>query len=209
MALVVAVSILIPFLPTNARRWALVIAPIALCGLFLAIPGLISTLFGSFSAGNADPSITTRTNNYSRVSKMFAEHPFLGTGPGTYLPDNALHILDNQYLNSLVSMGAVGLVALVAYLILPGLSCLLAARSARSESLRSLLGALAGGCVAAGICSLTFDSLAFPTFAMIYPVLVGLGGAGWILVKKESDFFATQGQTAEHARSRSQRKDES
>ncbi|PYI68360.1 polymerase [Arthrobacter livingstonensis] len=206
LALVIAVGIFIPFLPLNARRWALVVAPIALCGLFLAIPGLISTLTSSFTAGDSDPSITTRTDNYPRVARMFVNHPWVGTGPGTYLPDNALYILDNQYLNVVVSMGAIGLVCIVVYLMFPGLTSVLAARAAKGESLRSLVGALAGGCVAAGICSLTFDSLAFPTFAMVYPVLVGLGGAGWILVKKEMSLNASEEIAATNFKNRSQGK---
>ncbi len=106
-------------------------------------------------------------------------------GPGSYLPSNALNILDNQYLNSLVSLGVVGLVAILLYLCLPAVTTMYAARVTASRELRSLGGALAAGLAVASVCSLTFDSLSFPVFALVYPMLVGLGGAVWSMVAQE------------------------
>ncbi|MGJ3191061.1 O-antigen ligase family protein [Paenarthrobacter sp. FR1] len=185
LGLVVGMLVFIPFLPRVARRWALVAAPTAMAALFVAIPGLVGTLTSSFTAGQSDPSLTTRTNNYPRVAEMFGELPFLGLGPGNYLPDNALHILDNQYLNSLVTLGLVGFIGMVAYLVLPFTSSVLAARASRLPALRSLAGAVAAGGAVAAACSLTFDSMAFPVFALVYPFIVGLGGGTWTMVRRE------------------------
>ncbi|HKU34714.1 MAG TPA: O-antigen ligase family protein [Paenarthrobacter sp.] len=199
LGLVISMMIFIPFLPRVARRWAVVAAPAALAALFVAVPGLISTLTSQFTAGSSDLSLSTRTNNYPRVAELFGELPFLGLGPGNYRPTNALQILDNQYLNSLVTLGLVGFLGIVAYFLLPGVSALLAARASRIPALRSLSGALAAsGLVAAG-CSLTFDSMSFPVFALVYPFVVGLSGAAWIMVKCELDLRKTPDVRAERS----------
>jgi putative inorganic carbon (hco3(-)) transporter len=185
LGLVIGMSVTIPFLPKIARRWAAVVSPVVLALLFLAVPGLMSTLFGSVTAGTSDPSISTRTDDYPRVAAMIAERPLLGTGPGNFMSEGALYILDNQYLNAAVTMGLIGLACVIVYLFVPGLAGVVAARAAASPALKSLTGAVAAGCLVAGVCSLTFDSMSFPVFALIYPLLVGLFGAAWIMVKRE------------------------
>ncbi|MFJ5956267.1 O-antigen ligase family protein [Paenarthrobacter sp. NPDC092416] len=187
LGLFMGMLVFVPFLPRIARRWALVAAPMAMAALFLGIPGLVGTLTSSFTAGDSDPSLTTRTNNYPRVAEMFGELPFLGLGPGNYQPANALNILDNQYLNSLVTMGLVGFIGTLAYLTFPGISSLIAARASRIPALRALAGALAGGGIVAAGCSLTFDSMSFPVFALTYPFIVGLAGGTWIMIRRELD----------------------
>ncbi|MEV8147410.1 O-antigen ligase family protein [Arthrobacter sp. NPDC080073] len=189
IGLLVGMIVFIPFLPQLARRWAFLVVPIAAAGLFLAVPGLIATIAGSFSTAESDPSISTRTNNYPRVIEMVGRNPILGLGPGNYIPDNALHILDNQYLNSAVTLGLVGLVAITAYFVLPGAITVSVARRARSQALKCLAGAVAAGGLVAAVCSLTFDSLSFPVFALTYPLFVGLAGAVWLMVKREIELF--------------------
>jgi O-antigen ligase len=180
----VAITVLLPFLPRLARQWVLAIFPFTVIALFIAVPGFVGTLTGALSANTSDPSIATRVNNYPRVARMIDERPWFGVGPGNYTAWNALQILDNQYLNSLVSMGIIGLACLIVYLALPGIAGIHAARHANSPALRCLAGASAAGLFVATVCSVTFDSLSFPTFALCYPLLVGLSGAVWIMVKK-------------------------
>lgn len=190
LGLAVGMLTLLPFLPSAARRWLGIVFPVVLAALFLTVPGLVGTISASVTADNSDPSIGNRTDNYPRVVAMFEERPILGTGPGNYIPQNAVFILDNQYLNTAVTLGVVGLVAVVLYLLLPGLAAIQAARVARSESLKCLAGAIAAAGLVAGVCSLGFDSLSFPVFALVYPLFVGLGGAVWILVKREAKILA-------------------
>lgn len=185
LGLMVGLSVFIPFLPKIPRTWALLASPVALAGLFLSVPGLITTLTETVTSSNSDPSISTRTNNYPRVESMVAERPWLGAGPGNYQADSAIHILDNEYLNAAVTLGLVGLLAVTIYLLVPGVTAIMAARAASNPQLKSLAGAVGAGALVAGICSLTFDSLSFPVFALTYPVLVGLGGAVWIMTKTE------------------------
>jgi len=199
LGLLAGMAVFLPFLPRVARRWAFVAAPVIVAVLFLGVPGLVGTLGASLTAGESDPSITTRTNNYPRVAAMVDEHPFFGVGPGNYMPTNAIHILDNQYLNATVTIGLVGLVGMIAYLTFPGISALLAARASRLPALRCFAGAVAAAGIVAAICSLTFDSMSFPVFALAYPFIVGLSGGTWNMVRRElehqKDPAATEGRT--------------
>ncbi|NQX10542.1 O-antigen ligase family protein [Microbacteriaceae bacterium VKM Ac-2855] len=185
IALLLAAVLSVGFLPTVARRWALLAIPAAVAGLFLTTPGLIGTLTGSVTAGTSDSSITNRLDNYPRVAALVLEHPFFGTGPATYLPVNAKYILDNQYLNAAICLGVIGAACVIAYLCVPAVFALIAAQYAREPRLRSLAGAVASGCAVSAVCSATFDSMAFPVFALLYPFVLGLAGSVWILVKEE------------------------
>ena len=185
LGLVVGLAVFIPFLPTTPRIWALIASPVALAGLFLGVPGLISTLTETVTSSSTDPSISTRTNNYPRVEAMVAERPFLGAGPGNYPADTAIHILDNEYLNAAVTLGLVGLFAVAIYLVVPGVFQHTGRAVVPRPAIEVLAGAVGAGGIVAGICSLTFDSLSFPVFALTYPVLVGLGGAVWMMAKAE------------------------
>jgi len=53
------------------------------------------------------------------------------------------------------------------------------------EELKKADAKIAAGTAVAAVGSLTFDSLSFPVFALTYPALVGLGGAVWIMAKRE------------------------
>lgn len=185
LGLLIVVIVFIPFLPRIARLWSILVIPLAIALVFLTIPGVVSTLGGSLTSGNSDPSISTRTNNYPRVARMIDEQPFLGRGPGNYLPESAIYILDNQYLNAAVTLGVVGMFAMIAYLLMPGVAAFLVARRSAGEVLRCFAAALAAGSLVAAVCSLTFDSLSFPVFALAFPLLVGLGGSAWNLVRDE------------------------
>ncbi|MEJ3405284.1 O-antigen ligase family protein [Rathayibacter sp. YIM 133350] len=185
LGLIVGTSVFLPFLPGPIRRKALMIIPVVVGFIFISVPGFIGTLGSAVTADSSDPSIATRLNNYPRVARLMDAHPVLGSGPGNYMPTNALEILDNQYLNTLVTLGTIGVFALGIYLLLPGIAGIHAARTARDPRLRALAGALAAGASVGGVCSLTFDSLSFPVFALVYPAIVGLAGAVWILVRAE------------------------
>ncbi len=189
LAAAVAIAVFLPFMPRMARRVVMIALPFVVTFLFLAVPGFLGTLTSALTADNTDPSISTRTNNYPRVVRMVDENPWFGLGPGNYRAENALQILDNQYLNAAVSLGLIGLAFLVLYLWLPVVTTVIAARAAQTPALRSLAGAVAGGLAVAAVCSVTFDSLSFPVFALVYPLLVGLSGGVWRMVKSEPGFL--------------------
>lgn len=189
LAAAVALAVFVPFLPRLARRAVLIVLPFAVAFLFVAVPGFVGTLTGALLADGSDPSIATRTNNYPRVVRMVDERPWFGLGPGNYRPENALQILDNQYLNAAVSLGLIGLAFLIVYLCLPAVATVIAARAAPTQALRSLAGAVAAGLAVAAVCSGTFDSLSFPVFAVTYPLLVGVAGGVWRMVQTETAVF--------------------
>lgn len=187
LALVIALAVTVPFLPKLARQWATLIVPLGAAGLFIAVPGLISTLFNAATAGNSDPSITYRTEDYPLALRLVADRPWLGTGPGTWIPTNALDIFDNEYLLTAVTMGVVGLVGLIAYLVVPALAALAAARNAAGADLKLLSASAAAAGLIATVASGTFDSMSFPVFALLYPFFIGLSGASWLMVKGQTE----------------------
>jgi O-antigen ligase len=187
LAVVIALAVTVPFLPKLARQWATIIVPLGAAGLFIAVPGLISTLFNAATAGNSDSSITYRTEDYPLALRLVTDRPWLGTGPGTWIPTNALDIFDNQYLLTAVTMGVVGLVGLIAYLLVPALAALTAARNTDGSELKLLAASAAAAGLVATVASGTFDSLSFPVFALLYPFFIGLSGASWLMVKNQTE----------------------
>ena len=187
LAVVIALAVTVPFLPKLARQWATIIVPLGAAGLFIAVPGLISTLFSAATAGNSDSSITYRTEDYPLALRLVTDRPWLGTGPGTWIPTNALDIFDNQYLLTAVTMGVVGLAGLIAYLLVPALAALTAARNLDGSELKLLAASAAAAGLVATVASGTFDSLSFPVFALLYPFFIGLSGASWLMVKNQTE----------------------
>ena len=122
-----------------------------------------------------------RVYDYPEVERLVYQAPWFGHGGGTYLPENPMYILDNQYLKTAIELGLVGVVVLAAYFLVPFISALVARRRSGDPELRLLCAALAGAALAAGACSLTFDSLSFPMFSNVYALVIGLIGACWRL----------------------------
>lgn len=185
LGVVVICIVMIPFLPAVARRWAAFVVPAGVLVVFLLVPGMIATIVGTVTVGGSDPSITTRTNNYPRVEAMVSLRPFLGTGPGTYMPVNALRILDNQYLKSAVEMGLLGVLAVTVCLALPAVAALMAARHLRDPMMKALAGCVAASSFVVLVASATFDSFSFPVFTMLFPFFAGLSGVVWLAARRD------------------------
>jgi hypothetical protein len=176
-----ALSVLIVLMPARQRLVALCVAPLGVAGVFMSAPGVISTLTRFFEAGTDDDSVMARIYDYPEVERLVHQAPWLGHGGGTYLSENALYILDNQYLKTAIELGLVGVVALTCYFVVPLISALAARRRTTDAELRMLCAALAGAALSAGACSVTFDSLSFPMFSGVYALVIGLIGASWRL----------------------------
>jgi O-antigen ligase len=127
-----------------------------------------------------------RIYDYPVVERLVQQAPWFGHGGGTYLPDNPLYILDNQYLKTAIELGLVGAVVLLAYFLVPLIAALVARQNSSDPGLRLLCAALAGAALAAGACSVTFDSLSFPMFSNVYALVIGLIGACWRLAGSET-----------------------
>jgi O-antigen ligase len=187
LSLVVALAVFVVLMPAPQRLAALCVLPFGLVAVFMSAPGLIGTLASFFGAGSKDPSVATRLNDYPLVERLVQEAPWFGHGGGTYIVDNALDMLDNQYLKTAIELGLVGVVALVAYFLVPVIAALVARAHSRDPELRLLCAALAGTGLAAGASSLAFDSLSFPMFANVHALSIGLIGAAWRLAARAEE----------------------
>jgi O-Antigen ligase len=181
ISLALALSVLIILVPARQRLVALCIAPLGVAAVFMSAPGVISTLTRFFGAGTTDDSVMARIYDYPEVERLVYQAPWFGHGGGTYLPENPQYVLDNQYLQTAIELGLVGVVALTVFFLVPLITALAARRRTSDPELRMLCAALAGAALAAGVCSVTFDSLSFPMFANVYALVIGLIGASWRL----------------------------
>jgi hypothetical protein len=196
ISIVVAFVVLLVLMPPVLRLGALCAVPFAMAAAFMSAHGLIGTLASFFSAGSSDPSIGYRLHDYPLAERVWEQAPWFGHGGGTWIPADMLNIFDNQYLNSLVELGLVGVVALIIFLLLPAIAALVARRRSTNPELRLLCAALAGSGLAATFCSLTFDSLSFPMFVNVYALVIGLIGACWRIAAAERERSAGKRQTA-------------
>lgn len=187
LAVAVALGVLIVSLPAARRLVGIIGGLLGVVAIFVLAHGLLGTLKAYFVAGTGDPSIAHRVNNYPFVEQLVRENPWFGQGGGTYIAPDTLHILDNQYLTSAIELGLAGVAALIFFLLWPALAALAARRRTADPELRTLCAALAGGELAALLCSAFFDSLSFPMFVNIQALITGLVGAVWLLISKESN----------------------
>jgi O-antigen ligase len=176
LALVVSFATLLVLLPPLPRLSALAVLPIAVAGIFVSAHGLIGTLASFFEGASHDPSIQYRTHDYPLAEQMWQSAPWFGQGPGTWIPAKPLDIFDNQYLNSVVELGLVGVLALFVFLTVPAVVALATRRMSRNPDLRLLCAALASAGLVAPVASFTFDSLSFPMFVNVYALVIGLVG---------------------------------
>ena len=176
-----ALSVLVVLMPVRQRLVALFTVPLGLVAVFMSAPGVIGTLTSFFTAGTSDPSVATRVTDYPLVEAFVRKAPLFGRGGGTYIADNAIDILDNQFLKTAIELGLVGVVALTAFFVVPMIVALGARRRSGDPELRLLCAALAGAALAGTACSFTFDSLSFPMFANVEALVIGLIGAAWRL----------------------------
>jgi len=144
-------------------------------------PGFMGTVQSLFTDWSEDNSIQGRTSRYEIVFDFFEQRPWLGRGPGTFVPDLYL-ILDNQWLGVLVSNGLVGVAGLAAIHLT---AIWLAGTTIRRSSVpadKHLAACLLTAQVIAVVGAGTFDSFAFSTFATTVAICTGFTGALWRLV---------------------------
>lgn len=194
------ILLFIPFLPRAARQWSLVIVPAGIVAVFSLVPGMVSTLFSSAVAGSQDSSITYRTDDYPLAWRLFILRPFLGTGPGNWVPDSMKDIFDNQYLQTATTLGSIGLAAFLYFLLVPMFASIGAAFHAQSAELKCLGGAVATALLIATVTSGTFDSMSFQTFSFMIPIFIGIGGFLWHKVREQGIDAALALQQCENSK---------
>jgi O-antigen ligase len=162
---------------TRQRLRTLVAIGCFLVAVFLTTPGLIGSLVSFFSAAGSDSSIATRTDDYAAVAPFVRHSPWIGRGPGTFLPK--YRILDNQLLGSLIEVGIVGVIGLLVLFFTPAALGRSLRRHSREPMMRALGQSFVGLSFVIVFCATTFDFLAFPMAPGILLVLLGCAGALW------------------------------
>jgi O-antigen ligase len=176
----------IVILPTWKRRerWvaygAILTAGVA---MWATVHGLVGTITGLFSAIGTDSSTESRTKAYSAAGSYIAQHPWLGRGLGTFLPQTYFYI-DNQYLTSLVETGIIGLLALLALLLTGWTTARAARRMTADPEARHLAQCLAACAAVATVSFATYDALSFSRAAGLTFLLLGCAGALWRLLRE-------------------------
>jgi O-antigen ligase len=151
--------------------------------VFLTTPGLLGTLAAYFRSAGSDTSISTRTDDYAAVAPFIRHSPWIGRGPGTFLPK--FRILDNQWLGSLIEVGLIGVIGLMIYIFTPSFLGRSLRRDGRDPMLRSLGQSFVGLGFVIAFCATTFDFLSFPMAPGVMVVLLGCVGALWAMQRED------------------------
>lgn len=143
-------------------------------------PGLVNTLLRLFDDPSKNPAFTVRTERYPLVFYYVGQRPWLGRGTGTWIAPQ-YQILDNQWLDTVLANGVVGVVAMAALHITGIVLAAMALRRSTAPEDRHLCAALISTQVIAIVVAGTFDSLSFSTYAMIVALTLGFCGTVWRL----------------------------
>lgn len=184
LALAAAILLLALAWPLRTTLNVLVVGVFLAATIQVARPGLLQTLRALLVAGEQDPSVRGRTEDYAYVAPFIAERPWFGRGVGTWLPE-LYQLLDNQWLLTLVTTGWVGVAGLC---VLFGGGVVIAGRVRRHASGardRDLALVLAVAVGVAAATAFTFDSLYFSTYFITVHLLLGLVGALWRVTRAE------------------------
>ncbi|MER6940805.1 O-antigen ligase family protein [Nocardioides sp. NPDC127514] len=191
-----AIAVAVCMIGWSRKQRAMVLG-LAVGGLglvFLVAPRIINSVTGMFVGAEEDPSVTSRTDSYGVAWFFVDRNPFFGRGLGTFLPK--YRIFDNQYLQMMVSIGIIGLLLFVAFVVATFIQLSRVYRACEDPKTRDLVVALIGA-AAAGFAGLAFfDAFAFPmTMGTIFLVL-GLASA--VTRLERTDRSGRAGEVAHH-----------
>jgi hypothetical protein len=176
-ALLVPIAVVVYF-GFYRPRAVLRLAPIgavALVGLVhFASPGSLGTIFTP-DAGLASSSTTHRLGDFTDVAPDVFAHPVLGRGFGTLNPErpDQFRINDDEYIDEIWEVGAVGLLAYLGMILAPIVLARRAIRG-RDPTVASLSLAASAGCVAYLVVSALFDALSFPQAPYMFFLVAAL-----------------------------------
>lgn len=182
LGLAIGLVVVLPTWPRRERWVAYVVMVCSALVFFLGIHGLLGTIRDLFLSIGSDSSTLSRTSAFSSAGPLISAHPWLGQGFGTFVPQVYFYT-DDQYLNSLIEIGVVGLLALLT-LFVTGWSLARGARRASSDhEIRHLAQCMAASVAVAIVTYATFDALYFPMAAGLTFLILGCVGAIWRLTR--------------------------
>jgi hypothetical protein len=193
LGLGISLIVILPTWPRRERWRAYGVMIVSLFVLRTVIPGLIGTLRNLFLQIGSDSSTLSRTSAFGHAAPLLSAHPWLGQGFGTFLP-NVFFYTDDQYLNSLIEMGVIGLLALMGILASGWFLARGARRATSDPEVRHLAQCLAASMAVAGVTYATFDALYFGMAAALTFLLIGCTGAVWRLARDTRPDDARPGQ---------------
>lgn len=182
LAVALMLVVLVPVWRWRQRYNNLVLAMGLFAALGTAKPGLARTLLHLFDSPNSNPAFTVRTARYPLAFGYVAQRPILGRGTGTWVAPQ-YQILDNQWLDTLITNGLLGVLALAGLQITGIVLAWLALRRSQSEENRHLCGVLISTQVIGLAVAGTFDSFSFMTYATILALTLGMCGTVWRLTR--------------------------
>jgi polysaccharide biosynthesis protein PslJ len=180
VGLILCLLVILPVWPKAERRLAYVVTVFSLFALRAVIPGLIGTIRNLFLNAGSDSSALSRTAAFGHAVPLITAHPWFGQGFGTFLP-NTLFYTDDQYLNSLIEIGAVGLLVLLGLFATGWVLARRARRRTADPETRHLMQCLAASMAVGAFGYATFDALYFPMAAALTFLMLGCVGAAWRL----------------------------
>ncbi|HSZ05142.1 MAG TPA: hypothetical protein VK778_08065 [Solirubrobacteraceae bacterium] len=176
-ALLVPVAVVL-YIACYRPRQVLRLAPLGLVVLtgivHFASPGALGTVFDLNLATNSN-STAHRVGDFTDVAPDVLAHPVLGRGFGTLNPEQPaqFRINDNEYIDELWEVGAVGLIAFL-WMILAPIALARRAIRARAPAVASLALATSAGCVGFLVVCALFDALSFPQAPYMFFIVAAL-----------------------------------
>lgn len=176
-ALLVPIAVVI-YIAFYRPRQALRFAPIGLVALIgiihLASPGALGKDL-NLTRDTSSSSTTHRVGDFTDITPDVLAHPLLGRGFGTINADQPaqFRINDDEYIDQLWEVGALGLAAFIWMILAPVFIAHAAIRS-RGPTIASLVLATSSGCIAFLVASALLDSLYFPQAPYMFFVVAAL-----------------------------------
>jgi O-antigen ligase len=180
LALALVFVVLLPVWTWRQRYNIGITAAILGTAAVVASPGMANTLLELFDDPSNNPAFTVRADRYPMVFEYVAQRPWLGRGTGTWTMPQ-YQVLDNQWLDTLLTNGIVGVVALTALHTTAIVLAFLALRRSATSEDRHLCAALIATQVVGLVVAGTFDSHSFSTYAVILALNLGFCGTVWRL----------------------------
>jgi polysaccharide biosynthesis protein PslJ len=165
----------------NRMRYNMLFVTAGLAAMsIMAKPSLVRDMLGLFLNAGQDTSIQARTGRYTLVFDYVAQRPWLGRGTGTWVSP-MYTVLDNQWLDTLLSNGILGVVVMTGLHVTGIVLAIKALRRATRPADRHICAGLVASQLIALAVAATFDSLSFSTNATVVALLLGACGAVWRL----------------------------